>query len=154
VVNLRLLHIMLVCLDEGLRTSHSFCMLIDAPFGAVAYRDLVLGWSIAKAGGEEGSCADTLFRFTELRQAGEVFLLTITAKRELDHDRIHRLGISPRMCSAHAGPHEPRSDTFGYRLVISREGGIDRLPGVKGLRFYAVAWTAILWKVEFTTSEV
>jgi hypothetical protein len=36
---------------------------------AVAYLDPVLGWSIAKAGGEEGSCADTLFRFTELSQA-------------------------------------------------------------------------------------
>jgi hypothetical protein len=38
--------------------------------GAVEYLDLVLGWSIAKAGGEEGSCADTLFGFTELSQAG------------------------------------------------------------------------------------
>jgi hypothetical protein len=100
VVKLRLLHTMPGRLDEGLRTSHSFCKLIDAPSGAVAYRDLVLGWSIAKAGGEEGSCADTLFRFTDLSQAGEVFLLAITAKRELDHDRIHRLEISPRMCSA------------------------------------------------------
>jgi hypothetical protein len=69
-VKLRLLHTMPGWLDGGLRTSHSFCKLIDAPSGAVAYLDLVLGWSIAKAGGEEGSCADTLFRFTELSQAG------------------------------------------------------------------------------------
>ena len=122
--------------------------------GAVEYLDLVLGWSIAKAGGEEGSCADTLFRLTELSQAGEVFLLAITAKRELDHDRIHRLGISPRMCSAMQDRMNHVQTRCGYRLVISREGGINRLPGVKGLRSYAVAWTAILWKVEFTTSEV
>jgi hypothetical protein len=69
-VKLRLLHTMPGWLDAGLRTSHSFCKLIGAPSGAVAYLDLVLGWSIAKAGGEEGSCADTLFRFTELSQAG------------------------------------------------------------------------------------
>jgi hypothetical protein len=41
-------------LDGELRRSHSFCKLIDAPSDAVAYRDRVLGWSIAKAGGEEG----------------------------------------------------------------------------------------------------
>jgi hypothetical protein len=99
VVKLRLLHTMPGWLDGGLRTSHSFCKFIDAPSGAVAYLDLVLGWSIAKAGGEEGSCADTLFTLTGLSQAGEVLLLTITAKGELGHDRIHRLGITPRMCS-------------------------------------------------------
>ena len=67
---LRLLHTMPVWSDERLRTSHSFCKFIDAPSGAVGYLDLVLGWSIAKAGGEVGSCADTLFGFTELSQAG------------------------------------------------------------------------------------
>jgi hypothetical protein len=36
-------------------------------------------------------------------------------------------------------PHEPGSDAFGDRLVISWKGGIDRLPGVKRLRSYAVA---------------
>jgi hypothetical protein len=70
VVKRRLLHTIPGWLDVGLRRSHSFRKLIDAPSGAVAYQDLVLGWSIAKAGGEEGSCADTLFRLTELSQAG------------------------------------------------------------------------------------
>ena len=50
---LRLRHTMPVWLDEGLRTSHSFCKFIDAPSVAVAYLNLVLGWSIAKAGGEK-----------------------------------------------------------------------------------------------------
>jgi hypothetical protein len=48
-------HTMPGWLDGGLRTAYSFCKIIDAPSGAVAYLDLVLGWSIAKAGGEEGS---------------------------------------------------------------------------------------------------
>ena len=69
-VKLRLLHTMPRWFNGGSRTSHSFGRIIDAPSGAVAYLDLVLGWSIAKAGGEEGSCADTLFGFTELSQAG------------------------------------------------------------------------------------
>ena len=30
-----------------------------------------------------------------------------------------------------ARQHEPGSDAFGYRLIISREGGVDRLPRVK-----------------------
>jgi hypothetical protein len=47
-------------LDRGVRMSHSFRKLIDTPSCAVAYLDLVLGWSIAKAGGEEGPFADTL----------------------------------------------------------------------------------------------
>jgi len=47
-------------LERGLRTSRSFCKLIDTPSCAVAYLELVVGWSIAKAGGEEGPFADTL----------------------------------------------------------------------------------------------
>jgi hypothetical protein len=31
----------------------------------------------------------------------------------------------------HARQHEPGSNIFGYRLITSREGGIDRLPRVK-----------------------
>jgi len=39
----------------------------------------------------------------------------ITAEWELGHDRFNQWGISQRMFR-HARPHEPDSDTFGYRL--------------------------------------
>jgi hypothetical protein len=40
----------------------------------------------------------------------------------------------------HARQHEAGSNIFGYRLIISREGGIDRLPGCQKVYGpYAVA---------------
>jgi hypothetical protein len=121
--------------DAGLTLGGRLARM-DMPSAGI--ENLLMIIAIAKAGGEERSRADTLFRCTELSQAGRSVFLMITAKRELGHDRIHRLGISQRMFR-NARPHEPGSDTFGYRLVISREGGIDRLPRVKPLRSYAVA---------------
>jgi hypothetical protein len=90
VVEQRSLHTMPGWQVGGLRTSHSFGKFIHTPSGAVAYQDLALGWSIAKAGGEEGSCADTLFGFTELSQAG--VSPYDYGKGQMGRDSIHRLG--------------------------------------------------------------
>ena len=99
-------------LERGFRTSHSFCKLIDTPSCAVAYLDLVPGWSIAKAGGEEGPFADALSGSLNYVSPSELLrrhcVMTVLAGGE----------FSPRILP-HAKPHEPGSDTFMYSLIIT-----------------------------------